>query len=578
MMLVLFSCATAITIAAAQRHPSSPPDAVPPVRFTDIAREAGIDFQHVNGSSPDKHLPETMGSGGLFFDYDNDGWLDVFLVDGGSIADRTVAQGARHRLFRNRGNGTFDDTTATSGIRHREYGMGACAGDYDNDGQVDLYITNVGPNALYRNAGNGTFADTTRAAGVGAPQWSVSCAFGDLDRDGDLDLFVVNYVQTDPARVPFCGNARTRLRVYCHPLNFTPLANVLYRNEGNGTFTDVSAAAGIAAHRSNGLGVVIADYDGDDRPDVFVANDSMPNFLFHNGGDLRFAETGLRTGVAVASDGKARAGMGIDAADYDGDGRPDVVITNLDYETHSLFRNLGGGLFSHATTESGIGMPTLPFVGFGALFLDVDHDTWLDLAIVNGHIMDNAPQFRSGATHAQRKLLFRNTGGRRFVEIGRTAGPGFALETVGRGIAAGDVDNDGDLDLLVTNNGQRATLLRHDGAERAALLVQLVGTTSNRNGIGAQVTVTTVATPGATPGATGTAAPPRVQTQTVKAGSGYLGQSDTRLHFGLGAATSARTLAIRWPSGRTESLEHVAGNQIITIREGHGLVKATAMR
>jgi hypothetical protein len=549
---------------AGQRYTSTASTGAVGVRFTDVAREAGIDFQHINGLSADKHLPETMGSGGLLFDYDDDGWLDVFLVDGGSIADREAAQAARHRLYRNRGNGTFEDTTARSSIRHRDYGMGACAGDYDNDGRVDLYITNIGPNALYRNAGDGAFTDVTRAAGVGAPQWSVSCAFADLDRDSDLDLFVVNYVHADPAQNPFCGNARARLRFFCHPLNFAPLANILYRNDGDGTFTDVSVTAGVAAHKSNGLGVVIADYDADDWPDVLVANDSMPNFLFRNEGNGKFTESGLRAGVAVASDGKARAGMGIDAADYDGDGRPDVVITNLDYETHSLYRNLGGGLFSHATTESGIGFPTLPFVGFGALFLDIDHDTWLDLAIVNGHIMDNAPQFRSGAAHAQRNLLFRNTGGRRFVEIGRTAGPGFALEMVSRGLASGDIDNDGDLDLLVTNNGQRATLLRHEGVPGTALLMRLEGTRSNRDGIGTQVTVTD-------------AAAGRSQTLTVKAGSGYLGQSDTRLHFGLGGATKTGTVTVRWPSGATDTLHHVSGNQIITVREGQGLVRAVPL-
>jgi hypothetical protein len=545
-------------IPAGQQYATAPAGSAPAVRFTDVAREAGLDFQHVNGASADKHLAETMGSGGLFFDYDGDGWIDIFLVDGGSIADPAVARTARHRLYRNRGNGTFEDTTGRSGIRHRGYGMGACAGDYDNDGRVDLYLTNVGPNALYRNAGDGTFTDVTGAARVDAAEWSVSCAFADLDRDGDLDLFVASYVSTDPKHSPFCGNAKARLRFYCHPLNFASLPNVLYRNDGNGTFTDVSAAAGIASHKSNGLGVVIADYDGDEWPDVMVANDSLPNFLFRNNGDGRFTETGLRAGMAVASDGKARAGMGIDAADYDGDGRPDVVITNLDYETHSLYRNLGGGLFAHATTESGIGFPTLPFVGFGTLFLDADHDGWLDLAIVNGHIMDNAPQFRSGATYAQRNLLFRNTGGRRFVEIGRTAGPGFALEMVSRGIAAGDVDNDGDLDLLVTNNGQRVTLLRHEGTGQSSLLVRVVGTASNRDGIGARVTVTT---------------PGRSQVQAVKAGAGYLGQSDTRLHFGLGPATAASKVVINWPSGRTDTLGQTAGNQIVTVREGQGVVR-----
>jgi hypothetical protein len=257
--------------AASQRHPPATA-----LRFTEIAHQAGIDFRHVNGASADKHLVETMGSGGLFFDYDADGWLDVFLVDGGSLAATDVARQARHRLYRNRGNGTYDDATARAGIAHREYGMGACAGDYDNDGAVDLYITNFGPNVLYHNRGDGTFVDVTGASGTGLPLWSAGCAFADLDGDRDLDLFVTNYVDAKASHSPFCGNARTRTRFYCHPLNFDPLPNVLYRNDGKGAFTNISASAGISAHRGNGLGVVIADYDDDGRPDVFVANDSMP--------------------------------------------------------------------------------------------------------------------------------------------------------------------------------------------------------------------------------------------------------------------------------------------------------------
>ncbi len=437
-----------------------------PVTFTEISREAGIDFRHVNGASADKHLVETMGGGGLFFDYDRDGWLDIFLVDGGSIADPAVAKQARHRLYRNRGNGRFDDVTERSTIRHREYGMGACAGDYDNDGWVDLYITNLGPNVLYRNGGDGVFTDVTRLARVGSPSWSASCAFADLDRDGDLDLFVTNYVALDAAHSPFCGNARLRIRFYCHPLNFEPLPNIVYRNDGKGVFADVSAQSGIGAHRGNSLGVVIADHDDDRWPEVFVANDSTPNFLFHGTGGFKFTEIGLRAGVAVATDGSARAGMGTDAADYDGDGRLDLVVTNLDSEMHSLFRGLGDRLFAYATPESGIGPATLPFVGFGVVFFDFDNDAQLDLGFADGHIMDNAPLYRAGSTHAQRNLLFRNVA-RRFVEVSRTAGSGFAIEKVSRGLVSGDIDNDGDLDLLVTNNGQTVDLLRNDGGNRS---------------------------------------------------------------------------------------------------------------
>ena len=558
---VLVVLGASALLAGGQRHGNPAGAEAVTLRFTEISRDAGIAFHHVNGASAGKHLVETMGSGGLFFDYDADGWPDLFLVDGGSLADPAVAARAAHRLYRNRGNGTFADVSARSGIQHRDYGMGACAGDVDNDGRVDLYVTTFGPNTLYRNRGDGTFEDVTRASRTGSPLWSASCAFADMDRDGDLDLFVTNYADAAADDSRFCGNARTRTRFYCHPLNFDPLPNTLYRNDGAGAFTDVSEAAGIATHRAYGLGVVISDYDDDGWPDVFVANDSVPNFLFHNTGNGRFNEIALRAGVAMATDGRARAGMGTDAADYDGDGRLDLVVTNLDFETHSLYRGLGERLFAYATVESGIGFATLPFVVFGVVFADVDNDSRLDLAVANGHIMDNAPEFRAGATYAQRNLLFRNTTGRRFTEAGLGAGPGFALEKVSRGLAAGDIDNDGRLDLLVTNNGQTADLLRNDGGSHGhALLVRLAGTTSNRDGVGARVRMT---------------AGMKTQVREVRAGSSYLGQNDARLHFGLGRATAAERLDITWPSGRTEMLRNVRAGQILTIREGEGIVDAT---
>jgi hypothetical protein len=441
--------------------------------------------------------------------------------------------------------------------------MGACAGDYDNDGWIDLYVTNVGPNALYRNRGNGSFTDVTATAKVGDPGWSASCAFADLDKDGDLDLFVVNYVDADGRKTPYCGDAKLGTRFYCHPLNYSPLPNTLYRNDGRGAFTDVSAASGIGAHRGNGLGVVVTDYDADGWPDVLVANDSVANVLFRNTRSLRFVESALGAGVAVATDGKARAGMGVDAGDYDGDGRDDVVITNLDFETHSLFRNLGEGLFAYTTRTSGLGYATLPYVGFGVAFLDADHDMQLDIAIANGHIMDNAPVFRSGSTHAQRNLLFRNGGSNRFTEIGRSAGGGFALEKVSRGLAAGDIDNDGDLDLLVTNNGQTADLLRNDSTYGNSLMVRVLAgrstapTAGSRDAIGARVRVTVGG---------------RTQVRDVRAGSSYLAQNDLRLHFGLGDAALIDRVEVTWPSDRVETVTKVAANQIVTIQEGRGIV------
>jgi hypothetical protein len=537
--------------------------------FRDVASQAGLDFTHISGASDEKFFPEIIGSGGLFLDFDNDGWLDVFLVDGGSYADPAVAKRARHRLFRNRKNGTFEDVTAASNIRHSGYGMGACAGDVDNDGLIDIYITNVGANSLYRNAGNGRFEEVPRAGGADSTLWSTSCAFVDVDRDGDLDLFVTNYVDLSRdknervdqrgIRNEFCGFAGPpAVRDYCHPLIYPPLPSVLYRNTGKGTFEDVSTPAGIAAFRGNGLGVSVSDIDDDGWPDVFVANDSTPNFLFHNNKNGTFTEIAGLAGVAVASDGKARAGMGTAFGDFAGTGRPGLIVTNHETEMHSLFLNQGGQLFSDATIRSGIGPATRPYVGFGVVLFDYDNDGRLDVSIVNGNVMANVAKVRAGGKLAQRKLLLRNDTGEHFVDVTRTAGPGFAVEGVGRALAAGDVDNDGDLDLLVTNNGERVNLLQNDGGNAAnAILVQVIGTKSNRSGIGTKLTLTTGQ---------------RRQVREVQSGSSYLAQNDLRAHFGIGSATVAERLEVRWPDGSMEIIPAVAANQIVTIRQGKGLV------
>jgi hypothetical protein len=535
----------------------------PGARFENIAGAAGVNFRHANGASADHYLQEIMGSGGLFFDYDNDGWTDLLLVDGGSLADPAAASRSHHRLYRNRGNGRFEDVTAKAGIgRAPSYGMGACAADVDNDGAIDLFITGAGANALYRNNGNGTFSDVTAKAGIAGGPFATSCAFADVDRDGFVDLFVTNYVDARPETNVFCGVAASNARMYCHPLNFAPLASVLYHNNGNGTFTDVSAKAGIAGHRSNGLGVVIGDYDDDGWPDIAVANDSLPNFLYHNEGRGVFKEVGLVSGIAVAADGNPRAGMGIDLADYDGDGRLDLFITNHELETHTLFRNMGRGLFADLTSQSGIGIETLPYVGFGTVFFDYDNDGDLDLAITNGHVVDNSGHYRPGSKTEQRKLLFRNDGGH-FHEIGREAGPGFAIEKIGRSLVAADIDNDGSLDLLFTNNGNAPDLLRNvSGRENGALLVRLVGTRSNRSAVGARLALTAGAI---------------TQVREVKAGSSYLGQSDLRQHFGLGRAAKIDRLEIHWPSGQTEALTNLSPNQILTITEGKGVTARTPL-
>jgi hypothetical protein len=415
----------------------------------------------------------------------------------------------------------------------------------------------VGPNALYRNVGGKSFADVTRTADVGAPGFSASCAFADVDRDGDVDLFVANYVDARPDNNLFCGDTSKRLRIYCHPLNFAPLPDVLYRNDGNGAFTDISREWGVTGEPGNGLGVVFGDYDGDGWIDLFVANDTTPNFLYRNVEGRRFEQVALVSGVAVAADGKPRAGMGTDFADYDGDGLLDLFVTNHELETHTLFRNIGKGLFDEVTSRSGVGVPTLPYVGFGTLFFDYDNDTDLDLAIVNGHVMNSPGHFRPGATEAQRNLLFRNEGKGRFTEISRQAGTGFAIQRVSRALAAADVDNDGDMDLLVVNNGAGPDLLRNDGGNAAGgLLVRLVGTAGNRSAVGSRLTLTAGGT---------------TQVREVKAGSSYLAQHDLRVHFGLGEVRRAERLEIRWPGGARETIENVAANQIVTVTEGKGV-------
>lgn len=556
-------CVAICALASVAALLQDPLGAIAQPTFRDVAAARGVNFIHTSGASDQRFFPEIMGSGALFFDFDNDGWLDVFLVDGGSYADRAVAGRARHRLYRNRGNGMFQDVTAASGIVHRGYGMGACAGDVDNDGLIDLYVTNVTENSLYRNAGGGRFTEVPNAGGANAGAWSTSCAFVDIDRDGHLDLFVTNYVDPQLAQNPFCGvSGSTPSRDYCHPLIYRPMTSTLFRNTGAGTFEDISMRSGIGGRRGNGLGVAVSDVDDDGWPDVFVANDSMPNFLFHNERNGTFTETAGLTGVAVAADGKARAGMGTAFADFADDGRPGLVVTNHETEMHSVFRN-SGGLFSDVTIPSGVGPVTRPYVGFGVAFVDYDNDARLDLAIANGNVMANAARVRAGAKYAQKNLLLRNVGGR-FVDV-KDAGPGFGLEFVSRTLVGGDIDNDGDLDLLITNNGAPPNLLLNDGGDAAgnALLVRLVGTTDNSSAIGTRLVLT---------------AGGRRLLREVQSGSSYLGQNDLRVHFGLGQATRADRLEIRWPNGTRETVARIAANQVITLRQGRGIVARTPLR
>jgi predicted nucleotidyltransferase len=528
--------------------------------FIDVATRAGIVFRQENGASPEKHLPETMGGGGIFFDYDNDGWLDIFLVNGGSFVDEGVARKATHRLYHNNGNGSFTDQTAASGIRTSGFGMGACSADYDRDGRMDLYVTSMGPSRLYRNTADGRFEDVTERSGAGSALWSTSCAFADIDNDGDADLYVVNYVDYAVNNNKQCIVAE-KIRAYCHPNVYNGVSDVLFRNNGDGTFSNITREAGIHNPTGKGLGVVFGDYDRDGWIDIYIANDSTPNFMFHNEGKGRFKEVALILGVAVGPTGEALAGMGTDMGDLDSDGFPEIIVTNLAGQTHSLYKNMGGDIFTDATFQSGVGRATLPFVGFGAVFVDYDNDSDLDLSIVNGDVIDNVAQVRDHQSYPQRNLLLQNDGTGKFTDVSSQSGSGFTLEKVSRALAAGDIDNDGDLDLLVVNVGQSADLLRNEGGNaRNSILVRAIGSTANPDAIGAELTLTVNG---------------RKLVRHVKAGSSYLAQNDLRVHFGMGESTAAERLEVRWPGGNVEVLEGIQANRILTVRQGKGVVQST---
>jgi hypothetical protein len=527
------------------------------VSFVDVASDVGIDFRHESGASSEKYFPEIMGSGVAIFDFDNDGWSDIFFVNGGSFVNERASEGARHGLYRNERGVAFADVTEASGIGTSGFGMGTCAADYDNDGWTDLYVTGVGSNRLYRNTAAGRFEDVTESTGTSSSVWSAGCAFGDIDNDGDVDLYVANYVDFTPEGNMDCGTGD--IRSYCHPNVYQSVADVLYLNNGEGAFTEATREAGVYRNDGNGLGVVFGDYDQDGWTDIYVANDTEPNFLFHNTGGT-FEEVGLWAGVGFGLTAKPLAGMGTDMGDVTGDGLPEIIVTNLDLETHTLYENLGEGLFSDITLQSGVGEATLPFVGFGAAFLDFDNDMDLDLVIVNGDIDDNVNRPSDTKTFEQINLLLENDGAGKFTDVGPVSGAGFAIKKPSRGLAVGDLDNDGDLDIVVNNVGQTPDLLRnHGGANTNALLVRTVGVTSNRSGVGARLRLTLGS---------------RVLVREVRAGSGYLGQNDLRVHFGFGALERADRLEIFWPGGAVDVIDDVSSNQILTIREGEGVIRS----
>ena len=535
--------------------------AATPVVFTDITEQAGITFTHTNGAFGAKYMPETFGSGALWLDVDADGWQDILFVNGTAWPERDAA-GTTAALYRNDEDGTFTDITSGSGLDVPLYGMGGAAADFDNDGHLDVYLTALGPNRLFKGGGDGTFTDVTAAAGVGDPGFSTSALWFDYDQDGDLDLFVANYVEWSPETDLFCslvGDTKS----YCTPESYQGQSATLYRNRGDQTFEDVTTAAQMRAPSAKALGVAMLDFDDDGWLDLFVTNDTQPDQLFQNLGNGTFEDVGVLVGVAFSEAGVARAGMGVDAVDYDGSGRPDLVIGNFSTEMMALYHNEGNGLFIDDAPRAGIGRPTLPTLTFGCFFFDFDLDGRPDILAANGHVADDVERVQASITYAQRPQLFHNLGRGRFEEI--VAPDGSALQTpmVGRGAAYADADHDGDLDVLLTANGGPARLLRNDGGNaNRALRVRTVGTVSNRDGIGARVEV-------ATGGDT--------RWQIVKTGSSYLSQSELPLTFGLGSATRVDTIRVAWPSGTVDTIDAVDANQMVTIREGAGLVEATPL-
>jgi len=525
------------------------------VVFTDITQASGIKFKHV--FAPDKkYILESMSGGVALFDFDKDGWQDIYFVNAPTVAQPA---GARSELWRNNGDGTFTDVTDKAGVGFPGWGMGVCAGDYDNDGWEDLYVTCFGANRLYRNNADGTFTDVAAKAGVADPRWSTGAAFGDYNNDGRLDLFVANYVDLKLDALPEFGKGKhcqfQGLPVQCGPQGLKGAGDSLFRNNGDGAFTDVSKQAGVADQEGLfGLGVAWCDFNEDGHIDLYVANDTGANYLYQNKGDGTFSEIGLMSGVALSEDGKAQASMGVAIGDYDHRGRWSVFVTNFSDEYNAFYQHEKGFTFTDVSYATQTGRASLPYVGWGCGLFDYDNDGWLDLMVVNGHVYPQLAAAKLKIAYAQRKLLYRNNRNGAFAEIGAEAGPAMNEPSVSRGAAFGDLDNDGDIDVVINNPDGAPTLLRNDGDSRNNFLaVNLIGGKSNRSAFGARVKVT---------------AGDLVQVAERRSGGSYISQNDLRLHFGLEKRTKIDAVEIRWPSGAVEKLTNVPINSFINIVEG----------
>jgi hypothetical protein len=527
------------------------------VHFVDVTDQAGIKFKHV--SSPEKkYIVESMSGGVALFDYDNDGYLDIYLVNSLTVDMVKSKQKTRSILYHNNGDGTFTDVTDKAGVGDIGWGMGVAIGDYNNDGWDDIYVTCLGPNHLLRNNGNGTFTDVTQKAGVGDPRWSTGAAFVDYDNDGKLDLFVSNYVDFDVNNLPEFGKGRTcqfkGVPVQCGPRGLKGAGDSLYHNNGDGTFTDVSKKAGVAdLDGYYGLGVIASDFDEDGLVDIFVANDSTPNFLYHNNGDGTFKEIGFSSGTAVNENGSEQGSMGVTLGDYDHSGRLSLFITNFDDDYNTLYHNDGKGSFTDVSYAAKVAAVSLPYVGWGTWFFDYDNDGWPDLLVVNGHVYPQLPTYR------QRNFVHHNNRDGTFTEVGAQLGAPFVEQRTGRGAAFGDIDNDGDVDVVINNLDGPPQLLRNDGGNGSnSVLIKTIGVKSNRDGIGARVKITSG---------------DLTQIGEVYSGGSYLSQSDLRVHFGLEKRTKIDLIEVHWPSGTVDKVTNVSANKILTIKESQGMIE-----
>ena len=524
------------------------------IQFVDVTQEAGIHWKHVDGRSGQKYFMETLGSGAAFFDYDADGDPDLYFVNSAPLPGYDSQEIPQNCLYQNNGDGTFTDVTETAGVGDTGYGHGCAVGDYNNDGQLDLYVTNYGVNRLYRNNGDGTFTEVAESAGVAESRWSTSCAFADYDRDGYLDLYVVNYIVFDMDENPWCGFKEKGIRAYCEPDNFTAQSDTLYRNNGDGTFTDVTKTAGIYNTTGKGLGVVWGDYNNDGTPDIYVANDSTENLFYHNNGDGTFEEVGFMVGVALSEDGVAENGMGTAFGDWNNDGWLDLTVTNYAQQTNTLYHNDADGFFTDATATTKTAQLTYPYLGWATAFMDYDNDGYQDLFVANGHLHENLAELGQEGTYGQRNLLFRNNAANgTFTEVSETLGPGMKLQDVSRGATFADYDLDGDLDIVVTNSNTAPRLLRNDGGnEKNYLQIRLTATHGSTDAIGARVKLTTGKL---------------TQTREVRSGDGYLSQQNLILHFGIGDYEQVDSIEVLWQSGTKQFIESIPANQMLSLEE-----------